>query len=113
LLIQGEIEFPSEDETFSNAALTVTLQDTREADAPALVLKKQVTKRISRTAGSSEPLRFTLQCEDCPDSRFVTVSVLLDLDGDGCVSRGDYINVESYPVEPSPRKMRIRVHRVK
>lgn len=88
------------------------VQYTQEADTPARVLAKQVRGNISRPRGSREPLRFALECEDIRESPFVTLSVLVDLDGDGRISRGDYINTESYPVQFSPHKMQVRVRRV-
>lgn len=113
MLILGKIEFPSEDAEFSEATLNVTVQDTQEADARARVLCKQVVGNVSRIRGSSEALPFALECEGVRKSPFVTVSVLVDLDGDGCISRGDYINTESYPVQFSPHEMHIRIQRVK
>lgn len=108
----GEINFPSENDTFSNATLTVTIQDTSEADAPARILAKQICGNISRPHGSREPLPFVLECEDIRESPFVTLTVLVDLDGDGRISSGDYISMESYPVHFSPHKMQIQVRRV-
>ena len=50
-----------------------------------------------------------------PDERGdYTVRVLVDLDGDGLVSRGDFVNVESYPVltRGHPREVTVKVERV-
>jgi hypothetical protein len=113
LLILGKIEFPSEDDAFSDATLNVTVQDTQEADARARILCKQVVGNVTRVRGSSEALRFAVECDSVRKSPFVTVSVLVDLDGDGCISRGDYINTESYPVQFSPHEMHIRIQRVR
>ena len=109
----GEVEFPSQNDAFSDATLIVTVQDTQEADAPARVLCKQDFRNISRLRDSSDSLRFAFECEDIPKNPFVIVNVLVDLDGDGCVSRGDYINTEFCPVQFSPNEMRIRVRRVR
>jgi len=113
LLIVGEIEFPSDNDAFSDATLNVTIQDVREADAPSQVLCKEVRRNVSRVQGGGESLRFAIECEGIPENLFVTVNVLVDLDGDGRISKGDYVNTESYPVQFFPREMRIRVQRVK
>lgn len=113
LRIVGEIEFPPEHGGFSGATVNITVLDTRQADAPSTVLCKQVVRNIKRSRDSAEPLRFSVDCEDLPGSPFITVSVLVDVDGDGSISRGDYINMESCPAESFPREMRIRVREVK
>ena len=113
MLIVGEIEFPPEHGAFSDATVNITVQDTRQADAASIVLCKQVVRNIKRSSDSAEPLRFAVECEELPESPFITVSVLVDVDGDGRISRGDYVNMESYPAEFSPREMRIRVREVK
>jgi len=113
LQIVGEIEFPPEHGAFSNATVNIVVQDTRLADAPSTVLYKRVVRNIGRFRNSAKPLRFAFECEDLPESPFVTMSVLVDIDGDGRISPGDYINMESCPVRFSPHEMRIRVREVK
>lgn len=51
-----------------------------------------------------------LELEEGPGQR--TVWAHLDIDGDGRVSPGDLITMESFPVTPGATRMVVRVRRV-
>jgi hypothetical protein len=111
-LIEGEILLPPDAHSFSDATLIVKLQDTREADVPARILARHIQPGISYDPMRPKPVHFSVILADSASAPGVTVSVLLDLDGDGCITRGDYINVESYPVTADSAPLRVRVQRV-
>ena len=111
-LIQGEILLPPDAPSFSDADLIVKVQDTRESDAPARILARRIKTGIAYDATQAKVVHFSITMSDSVKASGGTVSVLLDLDGDGQITRGDYINMESYPITASLAKLRIRVQRV-
>jgi uncharacterized lipoprotein YbaY len=111
-LIEGEVLLPTDVPSFSDATLIVELQDTREADVPARILARHIQTGISYDPARGKPLHFSVAISESARGPGVTVSVLLDLDGDGHITRGDYINMESCPVTSDSAKLRVRVQRV-
>jgi uncharacterized lipoprotein YbaY len=96
--VSGEILFEEAGGSFSGATVYVLLEDTSLADAPARVVAEEILRDVSHTAGSSTRLPFALSGV-IPDERSrYSVRVHVDVDGDGQVSRGDFITMESYPV---------------
>ena len=88
--------------------LLVELRDTSLEDAAAITLK-QVTSRVERAG--DEALKVTIDHGSVPEG--TTAWVHLDVDGDGRVSKGDYITMESYPIATGgDQEMSIRLKRV-
>lgn len=73
--------------------LTVQIRDTSLADAAAIVLHRT----DMTVSDASAPLSLEIVVDDVP--RGATVWVHADVDGDGLVSPGDYITMESYPAD--------------
>ncbi len=113
-LLSGRVVFEDSAESFGGATLRVFLQDTSLADADAVNVAEQVTENVSYDAGARTALPFELHGEPPDESAHYTVRVHVDLDGDGRVSRGDFINTESYPVltRGRPREVTVKVERV-
>jgi len=114
VLLRGQIVFDESTPSFTGATLYVYLQDTSLADADAVNVAQQVTRGVSYDERARNAVPFVVGGV-VPDERaHYTVMVLVDLDGDGRVSHGDFINVESYPVLTwgRAREVSIRVERV-
>lgn len=89
--------------------LKVEIRDTSLADAPAVMLHQvnTVVPLVTRTMA----LPVKLELASVPAG--TTVWVHVDMDGDGRVSKGDLITVESYPVTSVPRQsLTVRVKKV-
>jgi len=114
VLLRGHVVFDDSAASFTGATLYVSLQDTSLADADAVTVAEQITKGVAYDAGARNTLPFALGGM-IPDERaHYTVRVLVDLDGDGRVGHGDFVNVESYPVLTwgHTHEVSIRVERV-
>ena len=81
------------------------------ADAPSRVLAEQVLTGLS-VGEARAGLPFRLEAPAGDPGVAYALSVHADLDGDGAISHGDYINYESYPV-PSDRPAVAMVVRVR
>ena len=99
----------SADRLPSGKPLRVEIRDTSVADAPA-ILVEAVDDAVPASA-AREDVTLTISLDQVPDGS--TVWVHVDADGDGRVSRGDFITMESYPVQPSGvQRTTIRLRKV-
>jgi hypothetical protein len=113
-LVRGTIEFPPETPSFSGATVYVRLEEVGRADALATPVAEAALQEVSYQAGSEESLAFALPGRISDRQGSYSVRVHVDLDGDGMISRGDYISMESYPVltHGYPDEVAVRVRRV-
>jgi uncharacterized lipoprotein YbaY len=111
-LVIGEIHFAQKPQLPSDAKAYVRLLETSMADAPARLVAEAVLQVISEEANLGNPIPFALYGDLQDERGSYTISVLIDLDGDGKVSPGDFINTQSYPVltfgYPSEVSVRVR-----
>ena len=97
-LVSGEIVFADRPELPGGAIAYVRLLDTSAADALASEVGEQVLKEIAGRANRGQAIPFAIEGELRGEQASYTISVHVDLDGDGQISQGDYINMQSYPV---------------
>ena len=113
LLVRGSILFPPDLRPFRDATVRVRLEDVSRADAPATLIQEHVQENVSLETG---PARLAFELHgSLPDPRAeYAVRVHVDLDGDGQITREDYISTSHYPVPASggPTSMDITVRRV-
>jgi uncharacterized lipoprotein YbaY len=83
--------------------LRVEIRDTSQADAAAVIVASQTT----RVPASGDAITVSIALERVPDGS--TVWAHADLDGDGRVSAGDFITMESYPVKRSGSEQRTTI----
>lgn len=113
-LVTGEIRFTQPPRLPPNAKAYVRLLDTSMADAPARLVAQAVLEGIAGEANRGNSVPFAINGDlDNPHATY-TVSVLVDVDGDGETSRGDFINMQSYPVLTfgSPTHVSVQVMQV-
>lgn len=91
--VTGEIELPVGVRLAAGAVIRVSLLDTSLADAPSTMVDEQEIFVATQPA-----LTFVLRCVEPNPGNNYSVRVHVDQDGDGRVSRGDFVNAQSYPV---------------
>ena len=115
-LVNGEIQFAWLPHLPDQAKIFVRLLDVSLLDAPAHTVAEQVLTGISHQANAGQAIPFALTGKP-PDQRAsYTVSVVVDLDGDGNIlSPGDFISMQSYPVLTygHPSQVSIEVKEIK
>jgi uncharacterized lipoprotein YbaY len=95
--VQGDITFAATGRAFSKATVYIRLEDITEADSASKIVAEQVIRDISHQQGGTEKISFNLQSQSFDDKASHIVSVHVDVDNNGQISEGDYINMESYP----------------
>ena len=112
-LVEGEVVFDGEVRAFAGARAYVRLEDVTRADGPAGVVAEQVLE-VSAAGGRVVPLSFALTGVVADARASYSVRVHVDVDGDGRVSPGDYVTMQSYPAvtRGHPSRVTVRVHLV-
>jgi uncharacterized lipoprotein YbaY len=107
--VTGRVLFGPDATSFGKATAYVSLLDVSRQDAPSRAVAKQVIKGVQK----GKELKFSLKGTiDDPTGMYV-VSVLIDVDGDGEVSVGDYITTGYYQVAAEgDSKVDVRVQKV-
>ena len=96
-VVRGTVRFFEEVDVPSGARLYVRLLDVTFTDAPSRTVAEQVLT-LARGRAGERRLAFSLELETIDSHRTYIVSAHADLDGDGSISRGDWMTMESYPV---------------
>jgi len=99
--LEGEIVFEDVDSAVRGATAHVRLLDVTRADAASLTLAEATIADVCVDPGPGRPLRFALAVPALPEQGRQSLSVHVDVDNSGSVTRGDYVTVESFPV-PRP-----------
>lgn len=107
-VVRGGITFEEGAPTFRDATAYVRLEDVTTADAPSRLVAQQVLRGLS-TPPRGGRIPFELQVDAIDERASYNVFVLVDLDGDGKVSPGDFTTVQSYPVLTRSRSSEVSV----
>lgn len=112
ILVSGDIVFEEGGPPYDGATVYVRLEDVSRADAASTVVAEQTIRDI---ASSDRPIPFRLTGEPLDERASYIVSAHVDVDGDGTLSPGDYLTMESYPVtaQGDRQHITIRVRRLK
>lgn len=115
LLVRGEIVFESSPMDLSDAKIYVRLEDTSFADEESDVLVQKTLTHVKALMTPQGKIPFSLYGELPNLTRSYSVSVHVDLQSNGKISTGDFINMENYPVTRfgHGKPMRIQVKLVK
>jgi len=109
--IKGEITVEN-GKSFQNATIYVRLEDVSKADAPSKVLSESILKNVNFDS-SSAAIPFDLTVESIDDNSDYNVSVHIDLNNNGKLDKGDFINMSSYPIRTPNDFMKINVREIK
>jgi hypothetical protein len=96
--LRGEIVLKPPGTPFRGADLIVTVEDVTARDASARLLARKVFKDVWHEGREGTPLRFKLENLHPEPGRRYQVRILVDLDRNRRISKGDYRSVRSVPV---------------
>ena len=92
------------------ATVYVRLLDTSRIDAPAHTIDEVVFQDVSLDQAQFDGIEFCVSTQELDVRARYEIYALVDLDGDGEVSVGDYVNTWSYPVLTRGSPDRVEVH---
>jgi uncharacterized lipoprotein YbaY len=108
LLVSGDVLFDADSQQLSNVTVYVRLEDVSRSDAQSRIVAEQVMRAVSLQ--QSSPLPFEIRGDVSGEGRQLNVRVHIDVDGDGQISPGDYISMQSYPVSLSANAPHVQVY---
>ena len=114
-LVEGRITFEKVAPPVTGATMYVRLERITAADIASEAVAEYVERDVALDPKTSSDLSFAI-AGNLPDPRAsYAVRVHIDIDGDGEVSKGDFISMQSYPVITfgHPREVSILVRQVK
>ena len=115
-VVRGEIVFEDEPALPPGAVIKLTLRDTGLADAPSQVVAERVLEGAAREANERGRVRFELPVGAGDERGSYTLSVHVAPEaGADRFRKGDYINMQSYPVSAArpPQNLSVLVKRIK
>lgn len=100
--VTGTVRLPVVSKSFRNAAAHVRVEDVSRMDVSAtLIAAQRIDVSVSEAdieSGRASRFEFEIQGEITDERNLYVVSVHIDVDGAGKISRGDYITTGLYPV---------------
>ncbi len=93
-IIIGEPAFPS-----SGAKAYIRILDTTLADTASRVVAQKIISGLNLVRGKVTSIPFSLDCPILDSKKRNTIDVHVDCNGNGKVSHGDYITMQSYPLD--------------
>ncbi len=108
--IQGMIIFDQPVETFSNATVYLEVEDVSLQDVASTVISEESIVGVSMNASDIQPVPYLIQYPNLEERRTYSLSVHVDVDGDGRLSNGDYYSTWNNPVPTNPGVHELDVH---
>lgn len=94
-MLRGTVSFEEQNISISNATAYVTIEDTSIADASSAVVEEQIISGISIN-GANNTFQYEVATSKLEEGKNYSLSVHIDIDGDGNVSQADYITTRQY-----------------
>ena len=111
-MVSGRILLNSWSGPKKPVSVFIRLQDTSRIDAPATTIVEEIRHDIPVETLVENGMEFSISVKNVVPRARYQVRVLVDLDGDGEASIGDYITTSSYPVltRGYPNYIEVMVH---
>ena len=108
--IQGKIIFDKPVQSFSDATIYLNLEDVSLQDIESITITEDSIDDISLDANNMQPVQYTLDYPKLDDRMAYSLSVHVDVDGNGRLSNGDYYSTWHNPVPTEPGVHELNVH---
>jgi uncharacterized lipoprotein YbaY len=109
-ILEGDVHFDDLRIPIDHAIVRIRLEDVSRADAASEVVSEIVLNDVSLAPGGRVSVPFSMQHPALADKGRYTIAVHADVDGEGEITSGDYITMESFPVTPAESRERVSVH---
>ncbi len=108
--IQGMIIFDGEVESFSNATTYLKVEDVSLQDVSSIVVAEDIITSVSLNADDVQPVQYFINFPQLEERMTYSLSVHVDVDGDGNLSNGDYYSTWHNPVPTEAGAHELDVH---
>ncbi|WP_440953657.1 YbaY family lipoprotein [Methanococcoides sp. FTZ1] len=108
--VQGMIIFDEPVESFSNATIYLKVEDVSLQDVASVVMSEDTIEGVSMDADNIQPVPYMIYHPDLQERMTYSLSVHVDVDGDGSLSSGDYYSTWHNPVPTDPGMHELDVH---
>ncbi|WP_319506995.1 YbaY family lipoprotein [uncultured Methanolobus sp.] len=108
--IQGMIIFDEPVESFSNATVYLEVEDVSLQDVASTVISEESIVGVSMNVSDIQPVTYLIKYPELEERRTYSLSVHVDVDGDGRLSNGDYYSTWHNPVPTDPGIHELDVH---
>ncbi|MDD3043572.1 MAG: YbaY family lipoprotein [Methanosarcinaceae archaeon] len=106
-LIEGSILFEETAPALEGVSAYIQLKDVSLMDAPSIEISRTVIE--DATVNSEGKIPFSLEFPELEERRTYALSVHIDVDGDGKISKGDYLTMTHYDVPFGQTKVNLDV----
>ncbi|WP_445474563.1 YbaY family lipoprotein [Methanococcoides methylutens] len=108
--VQGMIIFDEPVESFYNATMYLKVEDVSLQDVASVVISESTIDGISMDADDIQPVPYMIDHPELEERMTYSLSVHVDVDGDGRLSNGDYYSTWHNPVPTEPGIHDLDVH---
>ncbi|WP_167879440.1 YbaY family lipoprotein [Methanococcoides sp. NM1] len=112
--VQGMIIFDEPVESFSNATIYLKVEDVSLQDVASVVISEDTITGVSMDRDNIEPISYLINHPELDERMTYSLSVHVDVDGDGSLSNGDYYSTwhNSVPTDPGVHDLDVHVEMI-
>lgn len=112
--VQGMIIFDEPVESFSNATIYLKVEDVSLQDVASVVISEDTITDISMDSDNIQPVPYLIYHPELDERMTYSLSVHVDVDGDGSLSNGDYYSTwhNSVPTDPGVHDLDVHVEMI-
>ncbi|MEL4305358.1 YbaY family lipoprotein [Methanococcoides sp. LMO-2] len=108
--VHGMIIFDEPVESFSNATIYLEVEDVSLQDVASVVISEDTIDDVSMDADNIQLVEYMIYHPELDERMTYSLSVHVDVDGDGSLSSGDYYSTWHNPVPTDPGMHELDVH---
>jgi len=108
--VQGNIIFDEPVESFSNATIYLKVEDVSLQDVASVTMSENSIAGVSMDTDNVQPVPYLINHPELEERMTYSLSVHVDVDGDGRLSNGDYYSTWHNPVPTEPGVHDLDVH---
>lgn len=108
--IQGMVIFDGAVESFSNATIYLKVEDVSLQDVSSIVVAEDTISSVSQNADDIQSVQYLINFPQLEERMSYSLSVHVDVDGNGRLSNGDYYSTWHNPVPTEPGAHELDVH---
>jgi uncharacterized lipoprotein YbaY len=113
--IEGEICFSKIYASFTNATISIKIENVSHADAVARVIFEHHLTGVSRSPDNHGPVPFVISFQETEPLSHCSLRIHVDVNATGEVTLGDYVSTQNYLLNnnSSPIHLQVIVYPVK